>query len=249
MLHLPALPGSPQHTLSTDQIQRQLLEDAQKLLDGGVHGLMMENFGDVPFYPGRVPAHTVAQLVVLAAQVKRRFGVPLGINVLRNDGLSALAVAQAVGAQYVRVNVLSGARVADQGVLQGIAHDLLRYRATLGADIKIFADVNVKHSAPLGPYPLEDEVEDAIERGLADAVVVSGAGTGKAVDQDELKRVKAVAAKTPVFLGSGVSAENIGALKPLADGFIVGTSLKVDGLSTNPVEVARVKTLMAALKG
>lgn len=247
MLHLPALPGSPQHEKTLVQIREHMLRDAKTLIEGGVHGLMMENFGDVPFYPGRVSAHTVSQMTAIAYEIKRHFNVPLGINVLRNDGLSALAVAHAVGAEYIRVNVLSGARVADQGVLQGIAHDLLRYRAELKADVKIFADVNVKHSAPLGPYRLEDEVEDVIERGLADAVVVSGSGTGKAVHLDELKRVNAVAGPTPVFLGSGVSVENIKDLLPHASGFIVGTSLKVDGISTNPVNLKRVKALLQQL--
>jgi len=247
MLHLPALPGAPLAQKSLDEIRRDVLRDAQTLLEGGVDGLMMENFGDVPFYPGRVPAHTVSAMTALAYEVKRQFDIPLGINVLRNDGLSALAVACAVGAEYIRVNVLSGARVADQGVLQGIAHDLLRYRAELGAEVKILADVNVKHSAPLGPYPLADEVEDVIERGLADAVVVSGSGTGKEVDLNELKAVKAVAGETPVFLGSGVSADNLNALCAYADGFIVGTSLKRDGVATHPVELKRVKALMGQL--
>ena len=249
MLHLPALPGSPRHALPMDQIERAVLRDADALLEGGIHGLLIENFSDVPFYPDRVPAHTISHMTALACAVKRRFNAPLGINVLRNDGLSALAVAHAAGAQFIRVNVLCGARVADQGILQGIAHDLLRYRAQLRADVKIFADVNVKHSAPLGPYSPQAEVQDTIERGLADALIVSGVGTGKAVDLDELKGVKAAAGRTPVFLGSGVGAQNVKAYLPHADGFIVGTSLKVDGVSTHPVDVHRVKELVQALCG
>lgn len=247
MLHLPALPGSPRHALSMDQIEQAVLRDAEALLGGGVHGLMMENFSDVPFFPGRVPAHTVSHMTALACAVKRQCNVPLGINVLRNDGLSALAVAHAAGADFIRVNVLCGARLADQGILQGVAHELLRYRAQLGADVKILADVNVKHSAPLGPYALQAEVQDTVERGLADALIVSGTGTGKAVDLEELKAVKAVAAGAPVFLGSGVSAQNVKSYLPYADGFIVGTSLKVGGKSTNPVDVQRAKELVQAL--
>ncbi len=248
MLHLPSLPGAPGSQKSLKQIQSDVLRDGELLLEGGVHGLMMENFGDVPFYPGRVPAHTVAYMTTIAAEVKRQFDLPLGINVLRNDGLTALAIAHATGSEYIRVNVLSGARVTDQGILQGIAHDLLRYKSELNSDVKILADVNVKHSAPVGPYPLEDEVEDTIDRALADALVVSGTGTGKSVDQGELTEVRGYAPTTPIFLGSGVSAENIQSFLPTATGFIVGTSLKVDGVSTNPVEVQRVKALMAALE-
>src|SRR3954452_25004865 len=165
MLHLPALPGSPLSKLSMEKIRDVLLRDAQVLAEGGVHGLMMENFGDVPFYPDRVPAHVIAQMTALACAVREKTALPLGINVLRNDGCGALAVAHACGASLIRVNVLCGARVADHGLIQGIAHDLLRKRAMLGATgVKIFADVDVKHSAPLAPRPLKDEVDDLIER-------------------------------------------------------------------------------------
>src|SRR4029453_4879166 len=128
MLHLPALPGSPLYGGSLSAIREAMLRDAQLLAAGGVHGLMMENFGDVPFFPGRVPAHVVAHMTAIAADVRARVELPLGINVLRNDGLSALAVAHACGAQFIRVNVLCGVRVADQGLLHGIAHELLRER-------------------------------------------------------------------------------------------------------------------------
>src|SRR5688572_16163864 len=121
MLHLPPLPLSPMYGGSMKAVRETLLGDAQLLAEGGVNGLMMENFGDAPFYPGRVPAHVVAHMTALAVEVKRPFDLPLGVNVLRNDGRSALAVAHAAGAQFVRVNVLCGARVTDQGVLEAIA--------------------------------------------------------------------------------------------------------------------------------
>lgn len=249
MLHLGPLPGSPLYGGSVDPIRATLLRDAELLVAGGVHGLMIENFGDVPFYPGRVPAYVVAQVTALAAEVRRAHpGVPLGINVLRNDGLSALAVAHAVGAAYIRVNVLSGARVTDQGVIQGIAHDLLRERKVLGAEsVKIFADVDVKHSAALAPRPLQDEVDDTLERGLAEAVIASGAGTGKPTDLEKLKVIKKSAGRVPVFIGSGITAETVRNYVPHADGFIVGTAFKVDGVPTNPVDPARVKALLGRL--
>src|SRR5688572_29159924 len=136
MLHLPPLPGSPRWTPASTitQIIQSTLKDAEALADGGVHGLMLENFGDVPFHPARVPAHVVAHMTAVAAAVRERFPeLPLGINVLRNDGQSALAIASAADAAFIRVNVLCGARVADQGILQGIAHDLMRDRITLAA--------------------------------------------------------------------------------------------------------------------
>jgi membrane complex biogenesis BtpA family protein len=245
MLHLPALPGSPLSRRTLSQIRDALLRDAETLAKGGVHGLMMENFGDVPFFPSRVPAYVIAQMTALAAEVLRAVDLPLGINVLRNDGRGALAIAHATGASFIRVNVLCGARVADQGLIQGIAHDLLRERTILGADnIRIFADVDVKHSAALAERPLEDEVDDLIERALADAIVVSGAGTGKATDPAKVKQVKRAAPDTPVFIGSGITADSIGDFLDSADGFIVGTALKKAGRATNPVDLARVKSLM-----
>ncbi len=165
MVHLMPLPGSPRYGGDLRAVREAAMRDAAALAEGGVDGLMIENFGDVPFYPGRVPAYVVAHMTALTVEVRRRFDLPVGINVLRNDGRSGLAVAHAAGAQFVRVNVLCGARAADQGVIQAIAHDLLRERAALRADVKIFADVDVKHSAPLAPRALAEEAADTLHRG------------------------------------------------------------------------------------
>lgn len=245
MLHLPALPGSPQFSGDMKGIRKALLDDAKALTAGGVDALMMENFGDVPFCAGRVGAETVAAMTALASEVRRVSDLPLGINVLRNDGESALAIAVAVGAQFIRVNVLSGARVTDQGLIQGIAHDLLRLRSRLDAkEIAIMADVDVKHSAPLAPRNIFDEVEDTIKRGLADAVIVSGAGTGKVTDPAKVGQVAKAAGGSPVFLGSGVTAANVKEYKNTAAGFIVGSTFKKDGKVLAAVDVKRVKEFM-----
>lgn len=251
MVHLMPLAGSPRFGGDLPAIYDLALRDAMALAEGGVHGIMVENFGDVPFFPGSVPPETVAQMSVIVARLREALaggGLPMGVNVLRNDGLSALAVAQASGASFVRVNVLCGARVADQGVLQGIAHDLLRKRASLGAGaIRIFADVDVKHSAPLAgrEVALEDDVADTLIRGLADALIVSGSGTGKKTDPDHVRRVKLAAGATaPVFVGSGITAETVEAFLTHADGFIVGTAFKRGGRVDEPVEVSRVRELV-----
>ena len=246
MIHLRPLPGSPRYDDDWNRVLQNAIRDAQALSAGGASAVMLENFGDPPFYPGRVPAYVVASITAVACAIRNAVDLPLGINVLRNDGQSALAVAVACGAQFIRVNVLCGARVTDQGVINGIAHDLLRERAMLGAQsIAIFADVDVKHSAPLAARPLEDEVEDTIERGLANALIVSGSGTGKKTDPAHVKLVKKSARNTPILIGSGASAATIKNYLPFADGFIVGTAIKVDGRVENAVDVERVREIVA----
>lgn len=249
MLHAPPLPGAPRYAGDWSEVQRAVLEDAAALVDGGAQGLLLENFGDAPFFPRRVPAVTVACLAALAEQLRQRFALPLGINVLRNDGRSALAVAIACRAHFIRVNVLCGARLTDQGVIHGIAHRLLRDRAAGGAHaVWILADVNVKHSAPLADRPLGEEVAELLDRGGADALVVTGSATGEAVNLNELRCVKELAQDVPVLLGSGVTPENVRTFLPYADGFIVGTGVKHDAVVHHRVDAARVARLVAAVQ-
>ena len=245
MVHLLPLPGSPRYGGDMRAVRDAALRDAESLVEGGIHGLLLENYGDVPFWPRRVPAAVVAHMTALAAELRRRFPVPLGINVLRNDGRGALAAAHAAGAQFIRVNVLCGARLSDQGILQGIAPKLLRDRARLGADVKILADVDVKHSAPLAPRPIQAEAQEMLARGLADGLIVSGAATGQPVDPAELRAVRAAACGRPVLVGSGITAENFGQYLDAADGFIVGTWLKREGDISQPIDPSRVKALGA----
>lgn len=249
MVHLLPLPGSPRGSLPLRRVQAAAVRDAETLAAAGVDGLMIENFGDAPFTAGRVEAETVAAVAVIAAAVRERTRLPLGINVLRNDARSALGVAVAVGARWIRVNVLTGARVTDQGIIEGDAAGLLRARAALGpaaAGVRILADTAVKHSAPLGNRPLEDEVADTIHRAHADGVIVSGSGTGKPVDQDHLRRVRAAAGRTPVWIGSGATAANIASLLRWADGVIVGTSLKRRGRPQAPVNARLAREFVQA---
>jgi membrane complex biogenesis BtpA family protein len=251
MVHLQPLPGSPRFVGDAGAIFDAARRDALALAEGGTHAVMVENFGDVPFFPGSAPPEVIAQMSVIVSRLRDTLGdkTPLGVNVLRNDGLGALAVAHASGASFIRVNVLCGARVTDQGVIQGIAHDLLRKRTALGASgIRIFADVDVKHSQPLAgrELSLEDEVADTLHRGLADALIVSGTGTGRSTDPDHVRRAKqAAGGAAPVFVGSGVTAQTLDALLPHADGFIIGTAFKRGGRVEEPVDVGRVKELVA----
>ncbi len=248
MLHAAALPGSPGFRGDRKALAEAVLRDADTLVSAGVDGLILENFHDAPFYPGSVPPETIAEMTALAVVVRSRFDVPLGINMLRNDGRAALAVAAAAGAQLIRVNVLCGARLTDQGIVQGIAHELLRDRVRLGAEsIQILADVDVKHSAPLAVRPLEEEIDDVVHRGKADGLVVSGAATGRPTHLEDAKRAKGAAGDVPVFVGSGVTPETAGEYLAVADGVIVGTSLKRGGIGSDPVDGERVRKLMRAV--
>ncbi|MEX0585608.1 MAG: BtpA/SgcQ family protein, partial [Pirellulales bacterium] len=245
MLHAPPLPGSPKFGGDWSRVIQRVLDDLEVLAAGGVHGLMLENFGDAPLFPDRVPPETVACLTRLAGEVRRRTDLPLGINVLRNDGLAAIAIALASDADFVRINVLCGARVADQGLLHGNAHDVLRVRRQLGADhIHVLADVDVKHSAPLAVRPLADEVHDLLLRGGADAVIVSGAATGALTDVAQVQTVFEAAGTAPVIVGSGVSPASLPALWPHADAFIVGSYFEENGVAGSRVIAERVRELM-----
>ena len=248
MLHIPALPGSPKNTLGLDAIVEWVLADAEALAGGGIDGLMIENFGDVPFYPEHVPQHTVAFMTRLALEVNRRFNLPLGINVLRNDACAALAVAAAAGARFIRVNIYTGARLTDQGVIQGAAHEILRYRKLLGYDVKVFADVDVKHSAPLAIRKLDEEVADIVSRGCADAIIVTGSATGSPTSVEDLWIARECAGGAPVIAASGVDLLNVAPILNAADGLIVGTAFKRDNVTTNPVDSDRVRAFMEALR-
>ncbi len=248
MVHLRALPGSPRWTGSMETVIEAALEDARAIAEGGADAFLVENYGDVPFTAGRVDAATVAAMAAVIGHIRRAVPLPFGVNVLRSDALSALAVAAATGGRFVRVNVHVGAVVADQGVLESGAHDSLRYRRLLGLDIKILADVHTKHGVPLAPTPIEQEARDSVSRGLADGLVVCGAATGEPAALHDVKRVRDAVPHVPLLVGSGATPETAAELLSFADGLIVGTALKRDGVLTNPVDPRRVRRLVEAAR-
>lgn len=249
MVHLDPLPGAPRFDGDRAAIHQRALEDARALEAGDIDGVIVENFGDAPFHPEDVPAHVVAEMTSLIGAVADEIDAPVGVNVLRNDAEAALSIAAATGASFIRINVHTGARRTDQGIIEGRAHDTLRLRERLDADVGILADVAVKHSEPLGPENVRNETRDAVERGLADAVIVSGAGTGRDVPRDRLDAVAGVAHEwgVPVYVGSGVTHDTAAKLLSVADGAIVGSALKADGNVHNPVDRSRVEALTDAL--
>lgn len=247
VVHLPALPGAPLHSGGMEHVIAAALQDAKALLDGGAHALIVENFGDIPFYPDRVPPETVAAMAVVTREIVRISDRPVGVNVLRNDAQAAMAVAHAAGARFIRVNVHTGAAVTDQGLVQGRAFETLRMRARLGAQVLILADVAVKHAAPLASPGLAEEARDAAARGMADALIVSGSGTGAATDPEDIRKVRD-AAGIPVLVGSGTTIESLDALGAHADGFIVGSTLKKEGRATEAVDLLRTRAFSEAFR-
>ncbi|WP_254763582.1 BtpA/SgcQ family protein [Natrinema marinum] len=251
MVHLPALPGAPGFDGDRDAVRTRALEDARALEAGGIDGLILENFGDAPFYPEDVPNHVVAELTTVATRVTDAVDVPVGINVLRNDAAAAVSIAAAVDVDFVRVNVHVGTAATDQGVIEGRAHETLRLRDRLAADVSILADVHVKHASPVGNRDLERAALETVERGKADGVIVSGPGTGVETPLEDIERVAgAVGDHAAVFVGSGVTIETVGdCFGSGAHGVIVGTALKHGGETTAPVSSERVAELVAAARG
>ena len=250
VVHLLPLPGSPGWAGDLDAVIESALHDAEALAKGGVDAVIYENFGDTPFLKGPVPPETVAAMAVVISRVSGQVDVPFGVNVLRNDPLAALGLAYATGGRFIRVNVHTGVMVTDQGIIEGSAAETLRRRSALGADIKILADVLVKHAVPLGDQNIRDAAAAAVHRGRADALIVTGPFTGQEADLTDVRAVKeTVPPGVPVLVGSGVTESNIARYLEWADGVIVGTDIKVDGDVANPVDAGRVKALVAAARG
>ncbi len=252
MVHLGPLPGAPAFDGDRVAVREAMFRDARRLEAGGVDGVLVENFGDAPFYSDDVPKHVVASMTPLVRDLSREVALPVGVNVLRNDAEAALSVAAAAGASFVRVNVHTGTRLTDQGVVTGQAAETVRLRDRLDTDVAILADVDVKHAAALAERPLSEEVAEVVERGRADGVVASGPGTGRTTDRNHVERVVAARDElddtVPVFVGSGVTDENVTDTLALADGVIVGTHLKERGDTTAPVDTDRVCRLVAAAR-
>lgn len=225
------------------------LRDAKALKDGGADGLLIENYGDSPFKPAPTDPEIVASMTVIGRDISKEIDLPMGVNVLRNGALAALAIAHAIRARFIRVNVLTESLVTDQGIINGCAHDLMRYRRQLGAtDVQVYADVRVKHAAPLVSRPVEETARDTAYRANADALIVSGPHTGAEPDREYLRRVKESVPDRPVLIGSGLTIRNAIRLLREADGAIVGTSLKQNGIVEGPIDEMRVRELVRAME-
>ena len=248
VVHLLPLPTSPKWGGNLQRVIDRAEQEATALASGGVNGIIVENFFDSPFPKDHVDPAVVSAMSLIVHRLQKLVAIPIGINVLRNDARSALAIATCAEAQFIRVNVLTGVMATDQGLIEGCAYELLRYRRELGSNVNILADVLVKHARPLGSPNLTTAVQETIERGLADGIVLSGWATGSPPTLEDLELAKAAAKATPVFIGSGASWENIGKLIQSADGVIVASSLKRKGDITQSIDPTRVRQFVEALE-
>ncbi|MCR4265107.1 BtpA/SgcQ family protein [Nitratireductor sp. ZSWI3] len=249
MIHCPAFPGAPRYRGGgMEAIYDACMRDAEALVEGGLHGLMIENHGDIPFSkPDDIGHETAAFMSVVTDRINRAFGVPLGVNVLANAPVPAFAIAMAGGARFIRVNQWANAYVANEGFMEGRAAEAMRYRSLLRAEhIKVFADSHVKH----GSHAIvADRSIEELTRDLAffdaDAVIATGQRTGNAATFEEIEEIGA-ATHLPVLVGSGVTSYNVADILQRTSGVIVASSLKKDGVWWNPVDIERVRALRAA---
>lgn len=246
MVHLLPLPGSPLFGGSIDAVIGAALVDAQAIADGGGGGLVVENFGDRPFFKRDVPAETIAAMARVIADLSREVKLPYGVNVLRNDARGALAVAAATGAAFIRVNVHTGAMVTDQGLIEGDAANTMRLRAAIAPEVAVFADYMVKHAVPLALVDPIQAARDLRVRGLADAIIVTGTATGAVADPEQFAMLRE-AVDAPLIVGSGLTELNAESFRD-ADAAIVGTSIKRGGKVDAPVDRERVELIVRTFK-
>jgi len=245
VIHVAALPGAPANTLPVSEIITQAAREAAIYRDCGVDGVIIENMHDTPYLRGSVGPEIVAAMAVIGQAVKNESRLPTGIQILAGANIEAMAVAHAANLDFIRSEAYAFAHVADEGLIQSSAAELLRYRKMIGAErIQVWADVKKKHSS----HAITADVSlgataEAVEFMRADAVIVTGSVTGEAPKIADALEAKAHC-RLPVLLGSGVDADNIADFFQAADGFIIGSYFKVDGHWANPIDAERVRVLV-----
>jgi uncharacterized protein len=247
MIHVGALPGTPAHAQPLRAIEARALHEAKIYREAGVDGVMLENMHDTPYLRGGVGPEIVAAMAIIARVVKETIRLPCGVQILAAANREAIAVAHAAGLDFIRAEGFAFAHVADEGLIESSAAELLRYRRMLGAEhVQVWADVKKKHSAHAITADVSiAETAHAVEFMRGDAVIVTGAITGEAPQPDDVRDVKR-ATRLPVLLGSGVTAANVGDFAVSADGFIVGSEFKRGGHWGGAVDERRVERFMRA---
>jgi membrane complex biogenesis BtpA family protein len=245
VIHLGALPGTPLSNLSVTELTELALSEARLYREGGVDAVMIENMHDTPYQRGGVGAEIVAAMAIIGRAVKLESRLPTGVQVLAAANREAMAVAHAAELDFIRAEGYAFAHVADEGLIEASAAELLRYRKLIGAErIEVWADIKKKHSSHAITADVSlGEMAAAVEFMRGDAVIVTGHVTGEPPSASDVREAKAHSGLS-VLLGSGITPENIADYYALGDGFIVGSSFKRDGRWALGVELARVQQLM-----
>tara|TARA_B110000914_G_scaffold17104_1_gene13176 strand:- start:529 stop:1290 length:762 start_codon:yes stop_codon:yes gene_type:complete len=248
VIHLKGLPGSTSNIFSIDKIVKLAQNDIDTLTAGGIDGLIIENFGDAPFVKDNLSKRSLVSFATVVSNLDIDKKLDVGINVLRNDGISALSIAEATDADFVRINVLNNIMYTDQGIIEGKSYDISQFRNTLSKEIKVFADVFVKHATPPYGAKIENHTKELLERAGADVVIVSGDGTGEETNIEDLQRIRDIVPLGKLAIGSGLNEDNIKKYVDISDIGIIGTDFKLDGILNNPVDLNRVKNLITQSK-
>lgn len=248
VIHLPPLPGSPRFSGSLDSIVERAVKEAKTYEECGVDGVIVENFWDAPFNIRVKNVETITSMTIIVKSVVDEVSIPVGASMLRNSGVEALAVAYACKAKFIRVNALCQVIVAPEGILYPIAREVMELKFKLKCDVKVYADINVKHGKPLVERDIVEVAKECFTRCMADAIIVTGTVTGGEVNLQDLKRLKDSKVNGPIIVGSGVKAENIHKFWNLADGFIVGTYFRVNGDLSKGLDKGKISRLMSVVK-
>jgi membrane complex biogenesis BtpA family protein len=235
-----------------DEVIRRAVGEAAAMEKAGFGGTIVENYGDLPFYGEDVGPETVAAMALVVRAVREAVEIPVGVNVLRNDARAALAIGGVCGAAFVRVNVLVGAFVTSEGIIEGRPAEVLRLRGALAPGCLVFADIMVKHGAPLANTTISEEALDAAERGMADCIIVTGARTGRPPSAGEIEEARAALAggtrQVPLLVGSGAGPDNLADLMELADGVIVGSYMRKGGVAGAELDMERTAEISGLLE-
>lgn len=249
VIHVGALPGTPRSSQTVSELIALARNEAKLYRECGVDGVIIENMHDVPYLRGEVGPEIVAAMTAIAAEVKVECALPVGVQLLAGANIEAMAVAHAAGLDFIRAEGFAYAHVADEGLIQASAAELLRYRRMIGATrVEVWTDVKKKHAAHAITADVSlGETAETVEFMGADCVIVTGSATGKPPNVADVQEAKSHC-HLPVFLGSGITENNVAEFYDNADGFIIGTAFKLDGLWSNTVDPARVTSFVQKIQ-
>ncbi|MBI9030819.1 BtpA/SgcQ family protein [bacterium] len=249
MLHVQALPGTPKNYLSMPEIIDFSCREAEIFVNNGIYTLIIENMHDIPYLNSKVGPEITSAMAIIAYELKKRFSLTLGIQILAGANKEALATALCSGADFIRAEGFVFSHVADEGMMNSCAGELLRYRKAMGAEhVKIITDIKKKHSAHAITADVDiRETAKAAQFFAADGVIITGASTGLSADLEELKSVKK-SVDIPVLIGSGINEKNLISYLEYADGLIIGSYFKENGYWANELSLSRIKKIVAGYK-